>query len=145
MKIGNLGILKNLAYGAGIGFFVSLILYFLLLLIATDYYYADEFAKTFHGGGATGIALFLLAQWAHDENSFYKMNLWFGLAAILIFGFTGAFTPLLVLGALASLLSILNALELIDYLLDFLGGFCSGGICVGLVAGLFNHFQKIFD
>jgi hypothetical protein len=146
MKVGNLGILKNLVYGASIGLCVSFILNQIFLATINDYRYVDDFSKIFHGGGATAIVLVMIAQWLHDQNEFYNLNLWVGILSIVIFWFAGSIIPIFVVGLLAILSTILGVSDFFNYLFeDLMGGFCAGGFSVGLAAGIYNHFRKNFE
>lgn len=146
MQTTNPGILKNLVYGASLGFSVSLILNQILLWTINGYYYVDDFSKMFHGGGATAIVLIMIAHWLRDKNEFYNLNLWIGILSIVTYWFAGSIIPILVVGPLVILFSMLGISDFFNYLLEeMIGGFCVGGISVGLVAGTYNHFKKKFE
>ena len=146
LSLSNLGIFKNLAYGACLGLVISFIFNLILITVIDGYSYSDEFSKTFDGGAVTAIAIALLAVWIKDEKELYNMNLWHGLLAIGILGFAGLITPIFVLGAFAMLFGALGLMDIYNAIAeDLVGGFCMGGMSVGIVAGIWNHIQSPFE
>ena len=142
----NLGLTKNLVYGMGLGLAIAAILQVLLNSFITDYAYKDDYAKMFDGGALTAIAIALGVGWAKDKDEIRNMNLWHGLITLLALGFSGFIAPLVVQGTFATLFGIFGAMSAYDFVAeDLLGGFCLGGISVGLAAGLWNHIDSPFD
>ena len=138
------GLAKNIILGAIFGLIVSIVLQITLSSLFSNYYFRDELIKMYDGGALTAVAMVFLFGWLFKPDEISSMNLWVGLLLILALGISGAIGAMLVLGALSILFSFFGALALIDGIFNLIGGFCVGGVGVGIIGGIWHHIDSPF-